>query len=135
MKYFWMLFILSLSFTTLAQVEESEALRAMRLSCEKQKVGLGCFHYANMLSRSGKEEDVDKYYEMGCKLEHSPSCKKDKWDLPEAEKKVSEEAPASPSSVASEEEAKPEEATEEAAIAPEAEESTENSGESTDTVE
>ena len=73
---------LFLSFPLLAQVEESEALKAMRLSCEKQKVGLGCFNYANMLFRLEKSDEADKYFEMGCKLDHSPSCSKDKWDLP-----------------------------------------------------
>ena len=73
---------LFLSFPLLAQNEESEALKAMRLSCEKQKVGLGCFNYANMLLRIEKSDEADKYFEMGCKLNHSPSCSKDKWDLP-----------------------------------------------------
>ncbi len=72
-----------LSFNLYAQDEETEALRAMRISCVKQKVGLGCFNYANMLIRADKEDLADTYFEKGCKLEHSPSCKKEKWEIPE----------------------------------------------------
>lgn len=72
-----------MSFSLFAQEEESEALRSMRLSCEKQKVGLGCFNYANMLIRIEKNDMADKYFEIGCKLDHSPSCKKEKWVIPE----------------------------------------------------
>ncbi len=74
----------------------------MRLSCEKQKVGLGCFNYANMLFRLEKSDEADKYFEMGCKLEHSPSCSKEKWDLPLAK------APSKPEPMAPESEAAPE---------------------------
>ena len=95
---------LFLSFPLLAQIEESEALKAMRLSCEKQKVGLGCFNYANMLLRLDKSDEADKYFEMGCKMDHSASCSKDKWDLPLAK------APSKP----------PEKMAPEAAIVPEA---------------
>jgi|GEM_PF-5655028 len=70
------------SMSLFAQEEESEALRAMRLSCEKQRVALGCFNYANMLARLEKNEEADKAFELGCKLGDSPSCKKEKWDLP-----------------------------------------------------
>jgi hypothetical protein len=87
---------LFLSFPLLAQVEESEALKAMRLSCEKQKVGLGCFNYANMLLRIEKIDEADKYFQRGCKLDHSPSCSKEKWDLPLAKaplKPIEEKAP------------------------------------------
>jgi len=87
---------LFLSFPLFAQNEESEALKAMRLSCEKQKVGLGCFNYANMLLRIEKSDEADKYFEMGCKLNHSLSCSKDKWDLPLAKapsKPTEEKAP------------------------------------------
>ena len=73
---------LFLSLPLFAQNEESEALKAMRLSCEKQKVGLGCFNFANMLLRVDRSDEADKYFEMGCKLNYSPSCSKDKWDLP-----------------------------------------------------
>ena len=93
---------LFLSFPLFAQNEESEALKAMRLSCEKQKVGLGCFNYANMLLRLDKSDEADKYFEMGCKLEHSPSCSKEKWDLPLAK------APSKPEPMALESEAVPE---------------------------
>jgi hypothetical protein len=72
-----------ISFSLFAQDEESEALRTMRISCEKQKIGLACFNYANMLIRAEKNETVDNYFEMGCKLDHSPSCKKEKWVIPD----------------------------------------------------
>jgi hypothetical protein len=80
MKLIVILCLFSLSL--LAQDEESEALKAMRLSCEKQKVALGCFNHANMLARLDKNEEADKAFELGCKLGDSPSCKKEKWDLP-----------------------------------------------------
>jgi hypothetical protein len=72
-----------MTFNLFAQEEESEALSAMRISCEKQKVGLGCFNYANMLIRADKKELADKFFELGCKYNHSSSCKKEKWDLPD----------------------------------------------------
>ncbi len=136
MKSFWLITILSFSLSALAQEnEESEASKAMRLSCEKQKVALGCYNYANMLSRSGKEDEVDKYYEMGCKLDHSPSCKKEKWDLPEPEKKLVEETSIPAESIApTSQEAAPEETQVESAIVPE-EESSQTSSDSTDTIE
>jgi hypothetical protein len=81
MKLLALLFLLS--FNVFAQEEEeSEYLRALRLSCDKQKVALGCFNYANALMRNGNEEAAEKYFALGCKQEHSPSCKKEKWDLP-----------------------------------------------------
>jgi hypothetical protein len=81
MKLLALLFVLS--FSVLAQEEEeSEYLRALRISCDKQKVALGCFNYANALMRNGNEEAAEKYFALGCKQEHSPSCKKEKWDLP-----------------------------------------------------
>lgn len=96
MKLFMIFCLISLSAFAVEE-EESEALRALRISCEKQKVGLGCFNYANMLVRIEKSDDAEKYYEMGCKLSHEPSCAKEKWDLPER-KAIPEivELPASP---------------------------------------
>jgi TPR repeat protein len=76
MKIF--ILLLSLSLSVFAQKEESEALRALRLSCQ-QKIGLGCYNYANMLLKRNQQEDADKYFEMGCKLEHSDSCIKKSW--------------------------------------------------------
>ena len=136
MKTFWLIIILSFSLSSLAQEdEESEALKAMRLSCEKQKVAVGCYNYANMLSRSGKDNEVDKYYEMGCKLDHSASCKKEKWDLPEPEKKLVEETPTPTESINPiSQEAAPEETQVESSIVPE-EESSQTSSDSTDSVE
>src|SRR4051794_33139501 len=79
-----LIFLLFLSLALFAsEEEESEALKAMRLSCVKQKIGLGCFNYANMLVRIDKSDTAEKFYELGCKLEHQPSCSKDKWDIPD----------------------------------------------------
>lgn len=90
------------SLSLFAQDEESEALRAMRLSCEKQRVALGCFNYANMLARLEKNEEADKAFELGCKLGDSPSCKKEKWDLPApVAAKVTPESPIAPEASAS----------------------------------
>lgn len=77
MKIFILLMIFSLS--AWAQEEESEALRALRLSCQ-QNVGLGCYNYANMLLKRDQQENANKYFEMGCKLEHADSCSKKTWD-------------------------------------------------------
>jgi hypothetical protein len=73
----------------------------MRISCEKQKIGLACFNYANMLIRAKKDDSVDTYFEMGCKLDHSPSCKKEKWIIPDViitrtPKKESEDSSSTP---------------------------------------
>ena len=76
------MFMLILSLNAFAQ-EESEALRALRLSCQ-QNVGLGCYNYANMLLKRDQPENADKYFEMGCKLEHSDSCSKKSWGAIEA---------------------------------------------------
>lgn len=59
--------------------EESEALRALRLSC-RQHVALGCYNYANMMLKRDLREEADKYFELGCKLEHSDSCSKKAWE-------------------------------------------------------
>ncbi|MBA2404858.1 MAG: hypothetical protein H0V66_08820 [Bdellovibrionales bacterium] len=106
MKFLAFLILFSLS-TYAQEEEESEALRAMRISCEKQRVALGCFNYANMLIRNDNAEAADKYYELGCKLQHTPSCSKDKWDLPP----LASSAKTSP-------EAEPESAPEAPAVAP-----------------
>lgn len=115
--------LIVLSFNLFAQdEEESEYLRALRLSCDKQKVALGCFNYANALMRKGNEEAAEKYFALGCKQEHSPSCKKEKWDLPEGAKPVEKpgvEATELPTEAPSTETV-PETTTEEAPIEPEA---------------
>lgn len=110
MKLFMIFCLFSL--TALAvEEEESEALRALRLSCEKHKVGLGCFNYANMLVRSQKSDVAEKYFEMGCKLSHEQSCAKEKWDLPER-KAIPEivELPATPPETEAESESQSSEA-------------------------
>lgn len=60
--------------------EETEALRAVRLGCDKQKVALGCYNYANFLLKSGDSSTADSYFEKGCGLGHEPSCKKEAWE-------------------------------------------------------
>jgi hypothetical protein len=77
-----MLLLMLLSHNSFAQNEESEYFRALRLSCEKQKVALGCFNYANTLMRAGNEDLANKYFDLGCKQNHTPSCSKEKWDTP-----------------------------------------------------
>lgn len=76
------LLLMLLSHNSFAQNDESEYFRALRLSCEKQKVALGCFNYANTLMRAGNEEMASKYFDLGCKQNHTPSCSKEKWDSP-----------------------------------------------------
>ena len=88
MKLFLTLCLLLMTFHLFAQEEEeTEALKAMRLSCQKHKVGLGCYNYANMLIRADKADQAETIFEMGCKLDHSPSCQKEKWSLPAIVKK------------------------------------------------
>lgn len=60
--------------------EETEALRAVRLGCDKQKVALGCYNYANFLLKSGDSTAADSYFEKGCGLGHQPSCQKEAWE-------------------------------------------------------
>ena len=89
MKMILLFFFISLgSLFAQIQDQESEVLRAMRLSCEKQKVALGCFNYANMLIRLDRADQADAFFDLGCKLDHSPSCQKEKWTLPAPEKKA-----------------------------------------------
>lgn len=83
--------------------EESEALSAMRLGCNKHGVALGCFNYANMLVREEKQDEAEKYFEKGCKLKHEGSCQQQKWDIPDRVKTATVEAPShSPASVVEE---------------------------------
>ena len=93
----------------LAQEEETEALSAMRLGCIKSAVALGCYNYANMLSRSEKADEAEKYFERGCKLKHEASCQKQKWDIPDRVKAlVADEVPSpSPASVVEEDDNQP----------------------------
>lgn len=95
--------------TAHAQEEESEALSAMRLGCMKHGVALGCYNYANMLVRSEKETEAEKYFERGCKLKHEGSCQKQKWDIPDRVKTATTEVTPSPApaSVVEEEEVEP----------------------------
>lgn len=59
--------------------EESEALRALRLSCVKHKVALGCYNYANLLL-SQKKENSESMFKLGCELGHQDSCSKKTWE-------------------------------------------------------
>jgi TPR repeat protein len=77
MKIF--ILLLGFSLSAYAQEEESEALQALRLSCQ-QNVGLGCYNYANMLLKRNQSDQADKYFVMGCKLDHSDSCIKKTWE-------------------------------------------------------
>jgi TPR repeat protein len=91
------LFLFMLLLTTAhAQEEETEALSAMRLGCMKSGVALGCYNYANMLVRSDKVDEADKYYERGCKLKHEGSCQKQKWDIPDRVKTATTEITPAP---------------------------------------
>jgi hypothetical protein len=92
-----MVFLLTFSAYALEE-PESEAMRALRLSCEKHKVGLGCFNYANMLNRKGKGEP-DRYFDLGCKYQHSASCNKEKWPEPEVKPALVQPAIESPAPV------------------------------------
>ena len=104
------LFILFIT-PALAQEEETEALSAMRLGCMKSGVALGCYNYANMLVRSEKADEAEKYFERGCKLKHEGSCQKQKWDIPDrVQPVVAEEAPShspAPASVVEEDDNEP----------------------------
>lgn len=95
--------------TAHAQEEETEALSAMRLGCMKGGVALGCYNYANMLVRSDKADEAEKYFEKGCKLKHEGSCQKQKWDIPDRVKTATTEITPSPApaSIAEETEEEP----------------------------
>jgi hypothetical protein len=85
--------------------QETEALSAMRLGCNKHSVALGCYNYANMLVREEQPEEAEKYFERGCKLKHEGSCEKQKWDIPDRVKTTNQETTSpSPASVSTEEE-------------------------------
>jgi hypothetical protein len=62
-------------------VEESEALRISRVSCDKEKNPMSCYNYANFLHRAGDSSASDTYFEKGCKLDHKPSCDKELWEI------------------------------------------------------
>lgn len=64
-------------------MEDTENMRAMRLGCEKQKLGLGCTNYANMLIKSQRESEAEFYFEKACKLGHQDGCDKKKWPVKE----------------------------------------------------
>ena len=80
MFFLVLLFVITAS---VVAVEETEGMRAMRLGCEKQKLGLGCTNYANFLIKNGRESEADAYFEKGCKLGHQDGCDKKKWAVKE----------------------------------------------------
>ena len=82
MKMFFLL-LLFISTASVVAVEETEGMRAMRLGCEKQKLGLGCTNYANFLIKNGRESEADAYFEKGCKLGHQDGCDKKRWPVKE----------------------------------------------------
>ena len=71
----------------------------------KHGVALGCYNYANMLVRSEKSDEAEKYFERGCKLKHEGSCQRQKWDIPDRVKTETESEPShAPASVSSDDE-------------------------------
>jgi outer membrane biosynthesis protein TonB len=91
-----LLFIIT---STVVAVEETEGMRAMRLGCEKQNLGLGCTNYANFLIKNGRESEADAYFEKGCKLGNQDGCDKKKWPVKEVvspESEIAAETPVEP---------------------------------------
>jgi hypothetical protein len=70
-----------LLFSSLLFGSESEMMRSMKLGCEKQKMAVGCYHYANLLIKNGNESLANKYFEKGCKLGNSSACSKERWKV------------------------------------------------------
>ena len=66
-------------FSSLLFGSESELMRSMKLGCEKQKLAIGCYHYANLLIKNGNESLANKFFEKGCKLGNSSACSKERW--------------------------------------------------------
>jgi len=66
--------------------QESEALHAMKLGCEKGKSSIGCYHYANLLIRNGKESEASEVFKKACQLGHKPSCDEEKWESLESKR-------------------------------------------------
>jgi hypothetical protein len=53
----------------------------MKLGCEKQKMAIGCYHYANLLIKNGHESLANKFFEKGCKLGNRSACSKERWKV------------------------------------------------------
>ena len=85
--------VITLLFLTNIFASESEALRAMRLGCDRQKVALGCYNYANLLIQKDEKNLAEKYFDKGCKLGNSSSCDKKTW---EADREPTSETPLEP---------------------------------------
>ncbi len=86
MKYLG--FIICLISAIAFAYEDSEGMRAMRLGCEKQKLGLGCTNYANFLIKNGRESEADAYFDKAFKLGHQEGCDKKRWVSKEKEPEV-----------------------------------------------
>jgi hypothetical protein len=68
------------AFLATAKPEESEAIRAVRLGCEKQRLGRGCVNYANFLLKNGDEKKAKVYFQKGCKLKVQDGCDQKRWE-------------------------------------------------------
>ena len=78
-----LLILVALVTSSVVATEETEGMRAMRLGCEKQKLGLGCTNYANFLIKNGRESEADAYFDKGCKLGNQDGCEKKRWAVKE----------------------------------------------------
>lgn len=68
------------SFASEAEVE-SEFLKGMRLGCEKQKIALGCYNYANLLINRNRQDEAKKYFKLGCDGGHEKACRQESWEV------------------------------------------------------
>ena len=87
------LILLLLSVPIYAQ--ESEALHAMKLGCEKGKSAIGCYHYANLLIRNQKESEASEIFKKSCQLGYKPACDEEKWESLQVKKESGPIEPAS----------------------------------------
>lgn len=81
--------------------QESEALHAMKLGCEKGKSAIGCYHYANLLIRHQKESEASEVFKKACQMGHKPACDEEKW---ESLQETKENGPIEPASIESSDE-------------------------------
>lgn len=63
----------------------SEAMKLMLVSCEKNGEPKACYNLANMFVKSGEKDKAEKYFELACKREFEPACKRKLWDPPKKE--------------------------------------------------
>ncbi len=69
--------LILLNLIVFSSFAESEAFRHLKISCEKRNIKLACYNLARLYSRKNKLEMSDRFYKMGCKLGHKPSCNKE----------------------------------------------------------